>query len=381
VHDIRDLAGEALRFRDRLRDIKRSQKSFGFEWYPYDSFAAFPVLASMLQPDRRDLIALSEPGTVVDIGCGDGDLSFFFESLGCSVTAVDYPDTNFNRTLGYRTLRRALGSSVELRECDLDAGLELRGRTFGLAVCLGLLYHLKNPYGFLEVLARHARHCILSTRIAQRTPQGAGMRGEPIAYLLDPSEANADATNYWIFSEAGLRRILSRTGWDLCDEATTGVEHGSEPARNDRDQRMFCMLRSKLADPWLGGIDLEGGWHRMENASWRWTERAFSARVRPGGPMLRFRFSLPAVALNAGPIRLRASVDGAQLPWRDYATPGQHVYEHAVAPESDRAVIRFELDKAIAPSAADPRELGVQVVFWSYDEPVPGQLSPITIGE
>jgi hypothetical protein len=122
--------------------------------------------------------------------------------------AIDNPATNYNRTHGFRALPTALGSSVELAVSDVDAGLDLTGRTFGLALCLGVLYHLKNPFGFLENLARHVRYCLLTTRIAQVTVRGTAMAKEPVAYLLNPSEANNDPTNYWIFSEAGLRRIF-----------------------------------------------------------------------------------------------------------------------------------------------------------------------------
>jgi 2-polyprenyl-3-methyl-5-hydroxy-6-metoxy-1,4-benzoquinol methylase len=335
----------------------------------------------MLREDRRDLLTLAGAGPVLDIGCGDGDLSFFFESLGRRVIAIDNPATNYNRTLGFRTLRAALGSSVELKVSDVDAGLDLSGRTFGLALCLGVLYHLKNPFGFLETMSRHVRHCIVSTRIAQVTVRGTAMAQEPVAYLLNPSEANHDPTNYWIFSEAGLRRILDRTGWDLCDYATTGFDQGSDPVHGDRDQRAYCMIRSKLADPWLE-VDLDGGWHAMEDNSWRWTERVFAVSVPTTGQVgdlphtLRFRFT------TIRPVRIRAIVNGLCLPECEYISSGEHTYTQPIPPTvlaGDHLSIRFELDKALDPSPADGRELGVQVKFWSYEEPVPQALTPITV--
>jgi tRNA (mo5U34)-methyltransferase len=377
--DIHDLAATAVSFHARLDELKNIRRSPEFEWYPYNSFGVFPVLTPMLQQDRRDLLELAGAAPLLDIGCGDGDLSFFFESLGCRVMAIDNPATNYNRTRGFRTLHAALGSSVALEVSDVDAGLDLRGRTFGLALCLGVLYHLKNPFGFLEKLARHARHCVLSTRIAQVTVGGTAMAQEPVAYLLNPSEANNDPTNYWIFSEAGLRRILDRTGWDLCDYATTGFDQGSDPAHGDRDQRAYCMIRSKLAAPWLD-VDLDGGWHAMEDDSWRWTERVFSVLLkRPASvtPTLRFRFTLPD---EFGPIRIRATLNGICLPECEYVSSGEHTYTQTIPPlTGDPISIRFELDKALEPSPADRRELGVQVKFWSYEDPLPRALTPITV--
>lgn len=375
--DIRGLAAAAVLFRDRLDQIKSNNRSPEFDWYPYSTFGVFPILTPILREDMRDLLALAGAGPVLDIGCGDGDLSFLFESFGFPVLAIDNPATNYNRTLGFTTLRAALRSSVELAVCDVDAGLALGQRTFGLAVCLGVLYHLKNPFGFLEKLARHARHCVLSTRIAQVTMRGTAIAEDPVAYLVNPAEANNDPTNYWIFSEAGLRRILDRTGWDLCDFTTIGFSAGSDPAHGDRDQRVYCMIRSKLADPWLDA-DLDGGWHAMENDSWRWTERIFAVRLTRtvlGRSVLHFRFTSP------GPVRLQAIVDGAFLPQSEFPSAGEHTYAQpipATAAQGDHLSIRFELDQALTPPA-DGRELGVQVKFWSYDEQPPRALSPIAI--
>jgi hypothetical protein len=210
------------------------------------------------------------------------------------------------------------------------------------------------------------------------------MAQDPVAYLLHPSEANNDPTNYWIFSEAGLRRILDRTGWDLCDYATTGFEQGSDPAHGDRDQRAYCMIRSKLADPWLD-VDLDRGWHAMEDDSWRWTERVFSVLLKSGlhtgRQTLRFRFTLPdGIIRSIGPVQIQATVNGSRLPACEYVSSGEHIYMQPIPPlTSDHVSIRFELDKALGPSSADGRELGVQVKFWSYDEPVPRALTPITL--
>ncbi len=257
----------------------------------------------MLREERRDLISLAVAAPVLDIGCGDGDLSFFFESAGCRVLAVDNEGPNYNRTRGFQALRAALQSSAELQVCDLDVGIPFDGRTFGFALFLGVLYHLKNPFGVLETLAKHVRYCLLSTRIAQVTSRGTAVSEDPIAYLVDPLEANHDPSNYWVFSEAGLRRILHRTGWEICDFATTGFKNGSTPADQDRDQRAFCMLRSNLPDPWPGAdVDLDGGWHPMEDGSWRWAERVFSVRMKGTGSAtatLRFRFQLHESILKA----------------------------------------------------------------------------------
>ncbi len=364
--DISDLAQAGREFA-RLAETHRRNGGRAFDWYPYDSLAILPILAQMLRGERRDLVALAGTAPILDIGCADGSLSFFFESLGCRVVAIDHPDSNHNHMLGFERLRTLLRSSVELQLQDIDYGLDLQGRTFGLALLLGVLYHLKSPFTVLETLARHTRYCLLSTRIAEVTLQGARIREEPVAYLLDRAEANNDPTNYWIFSEAGLTRLLERSGWEICDYTTFGCASGSDPSGDDRDQRYVCMLRSRMADPW-GAADLLEGWHALEHNCWRWTERSFSVRLQPRGVRLRFRFHLPSALLDAGgAVLMRAFVNGEALAEQEYASAGEHVYEHTLpsAIADGEAVIRFELDRALLPGAQDARELGVQVIFHS----------------
>jgi hypothetical protein len=83
----------------------------------------------------------------------------------------------------------------------------------------------------------------MSTKIARLSPDHETvLRDLPLAYLLDDREANNDPTNYWIFSEAGLRRLIKRTGWEPRDFITVGNTVDSDPAGPDGDERAFCLL-------------------------------------------------------------------------------------------------------------------------------------------
>jgi len=146
-----------------------------------------------------------------------------------------------------REIKAALGAAVELFERDLDGRFTLPEARYGLALFLGTLYHLKNPFYALEAVARQARYCLLSTRVARVAGGGqVNFHDLPMAYLLDAGEANADSTNYWIFSEAGLRRLLHRSGWDVLAWTATGDTQASEPARREADERAFCLLESRM---------------------------------------------------------------------------------------------------------------------------------------
>jgi hypothetical protein len=255
--DIAEIAQKATAYRAELDAVKERLAPAGFGWYPYGTLSNFFLLEKLLRGANRNLLDLAGDAPIADIGAADGDTAFFVESLGHRAHAVDFPPTNYNSCRGIRLLKETLGSSVEIREVDLDKHFELPGERYGLAFFLGILYHLKNPFGALESLAGVARHAVVSTRVVRYNlaPKARGTHGVnrerielrtvPAAYLVAADETNNDATNYWMFSEAGLRRTLDRAGWDVLDFTTFGNERTSDPATSEGDERAFCLLRSR----------------------------------------------------------------------------------------------------------------------------------------
>jgi tRNA (mo5U34)-methyltransferase len=227
-------------------------KSF---WYPYSTLHNVAVLEKLCAAAGLHLLDLCRGmrGKVADIGAADGDLAFFLEKLGLSVEAIDNEYTNFNRLEGARTVKEALNSSVAIRSVDLDSQFTIAGQKYDVIFFLGTLYHLKNPFFVLESLARLTKYCFMSTRIAKQTAEGSPLAPYPVAYLLGPQECNDDDTNFWIFSDQGLKRLINRTGWNLLAYLTIGDTTSSTPADRDRDERAFCLLEKRLpvltADP------------------------------------------------------------------------------------------------------------------------------------
>ena len=158
---------------------------------------------------------------------------------------IDNEYTNFNGLEGARTLKEALNSSVVIRSVDLDSQFSLTGQKYDVIFFLGTLYHLKNPYFVLESLARMTKYCFVSTRIAKETADGQPLSSYPLAYLLGPQECNNDDTNFWIFSDHGLKRLIDRTGWNLLSYVTIGDTASSTPADPERDERAFCLLEKR----------------------------------------------------------------------------------------------------------------------------------------
>jgi tRNA (mo5U34)-methyltransferase len=371
----RSLDALASRFHDHLKSVKKRTALEGAEWYPWRSLSAMQILERELGVNLDALRKMIGAAPVLDLGCGDGDVAFFLESLGSNersarVDAVDHAPTNYNRMEGVRVLKRALGSNIGIHAVDLDSRPNLPGANYGLAIMLGVLYHLKNPYLALETLARSSRHLFMSTRIASLTPDRKLNFGAlPMAYLVDDRELNNDPTNFWIFSEEGLKRIVRRSGWNILKYATLGGSASTaDPVTSQGDVRAFLVAESRLAGP-EQGFHLERGWHELEHGASRWTQRLFSVRVDVAAPLapatLRFVFHLPEAVMERRPhTRLRASINGSPLPQAEFSTPGEHEYS-ATLPSlaAGVAVIDFELDAATGPTDADQRELGVMVYF------------------
>lgn len=235
------LVRKGLRFRKQFEGAKQSVGNVPFAWYAYDCFSNLFYIQRLLNQAGLHLEQLAGTLPVLDVGAADGALSFFLESLGFRVHACDYSGTNVNRMSGIRTLAAALGSAIEIHDIDLDGRPELSGG-YGLALFLGTLYHVRNPFSILELLARHAGFCLLSTRVARLSPdKRINFADLPIGYLLEPSQVNADVTNYWIFSPAGLRLLVQRAGWKILAESRSGAQ-ASDPVTAQGDERMFLLL-------------------------------------------------------------------------------------------------------------------------------------------
>ena len=372
--NIAEIVAAVHEFEQRLNKIRDNcSLPPGRDWYPYHTFSSIDRLAGLLTGERRKLIALTEGYPVLDVGCGDGGLSFFFEDLGLPVHAIDHPSTNYNGMEGVRALKAALNSAIEIGEVDLDRQFALPRQTYGLVLLFGVLYHLKNPIFVLEELSMRAKYCLLSTRIARFTPDHkTDLSDIPAAYLVGDRETNDDCTNYWIFSGAGLRRLFERTGWRVLDFTTVGAVEASDPVHAANDERAFCLLESRNTN-----LDLDArlaeGWYGQEGTC-RWTAQKFSFVVqRPlltrSTPELYLRFLVPEVILAARPsVTLSAVINGFKLPAHIYTTAGEHVYQEKIphAAVHEQFEITFQTDDVLRPAAPDTRALGVFVPFDAW---------------
>lgn len=123
-----------------------------------------------------------------------------------------------------------------------------------------------------------------------------------------------------------------------------------------------------VADPRAEGQLLQG-WHPVEQASWRWTEKHFAVALKTPhkgkAATLELKFALPKPLLaRLRSVTLAATINGTPLPAETYSKPGDQVYARSVPAEALNAEavrVDFVLDKSLPPDERDRRELGVVV--------------------
>ena len=149
---------------------------------------------------------------VLDIGAYDGFFSFAAERAGAAqVVALDTLAWQRGPRSGracFDLAHRALNSKVETRECDvmnLDRA-ELGG--FDLVLCLGVLYHLRDPLTALERTASIADDLLI---IETHTDSSRAM--SPSMTFYKSNQLAGDDSNWWGPNEAALEAFLRDVGF------------------------------------------------------------------------------------------------------------------------------------------------------------------------
>lgn len=189
-----------------------------------------------LIPDLQQRLELE---TALDVGCGVGYFSKFLHEAGLRVSALDGRKENIEEAK-----RRV--HDVEFLHADAeDAALPKLG-SFDLVLCVGLLYHLENPFRAIRNLHDLTGKLLIIESMC--VPEDS-----PMLYLLKEGKVEDQGLNYIAFypSEGCLIKMLYQAGFpfvyrfhDLPDHEQFHVIPGRKRART-----MLAASRSELDMP------------------------------------------------------------------------------------------------------------------------------------
>jgi len=166
---------------------------------------------------------------VLDVGARDGFFAFEFERRGAEVVAVDYLPRN---ETGFDVAAELLGSRVPYIEDNVYHLTPERYGTFDIVLFLGLLYHLPDPLGALNILRSVCRKTLyLETQVIDEAVLLADgsftglppyLQDVPLAQFYPGNTLQGDHTNYWGPNIAGVRAML----WESNFATISQHQHG-----------------------------------------------------------------------------------------------------------------------------------------------------------
>jgi hypothetical protein len=116
---------------------------------------------------------------------------------------------------------------------------------------------------------------------------------------------------------------------------------------------------------------LVNGFYGIEQGAWRWTAQRFSVVLRPPpggaqkGATLNVQLTIPDATISKlKTVALSANIGNTPLSPETYTQPGAYTYTRDVPASllgSEAVRIDFQTDKALPPTGADARELGLIV--------------------
>ena len=223
---------QASQFIPHLETQKAAiEKTLNIKRYPFNTLDNLQLVDRLFAASSLDLQEIISTGNILDVGCGDGDFGFYLSDEGHSVDLLDFEETNQNRMQMVFELSKVLSGNHTVTSIDLDRGLQALDSTYSFAIALGLIYHLKNPFLFLNDLATLSNFAVVSTRILH----GAVLPDKAAsAYLVDDHELGQDNTNFWLFNSRGLQRLAERCGWTVVSRVRFGDLKAGDHSENRR---------------------------------------------------------------------------------------------------------------------------------------------------
>jgi len=168
---------------------------------------------------------------VLDLGARDGFFSFALEARGAEVHALDHAPPE---TTGFGVLRDILDSNVTWHTDNVYEISPEKYGEFEIVLCLGLLYHLRNPLLALDrIRAISTNELYIESFVCDASLVGSEhavplplgypeLRDIPVMQFFPQDELNADYSNWWGPNSLCLVRMTESAGFDVLSCAVEG---------------------------------------------------------------------------------------------------------------------------------------------------------------
>ena len=150
--------------------------------------------------------------TVLDIGAWDGFFSFEAEKRDAAlVHSTDHfcwSGPGWGTKRGYDYAHAKFNSNAASTDIDVFSISQESVGSFDVVLFLGVLYHLKNPLGGLEIISSVTKEfAVIETEV------DALDYAEPVMRFYQGPELNNDPTNFWAPNIPCLENMLAEVGF------------------------------------------------------------------------------------------------------------------------------------------------------------------------
>jgi SAM-dependent methyltransferase len=206
---------------------------FDSEWAQDYIRARQMVISTLLSQVKRPL----ELTTALDVGCGVGHFSKFLFDTGLRVVAVDGREANASEG------RERYPEITFLTRNAEDPALPNVG-TFDFVLCVGLIYHLENPFRTVRSLHEMTKKLLVVEAMC-----AAGT--EPTLHLVDEDPGDDQGLNYVAFypTESCLVKMLYRAGFPYVYGFQALPNHSLFHATFRKRQERTMLVASKCPLP------------------------------------------------------------------------------------------------------------------------------------
>lgn len=168
------------------------------------------------------LIGMKKEGSMLDIGCGDGDFIIKARGLFKEITGIDISSIRLQKAKS--KLNKLKINNIRLKKVNVNQGLPFRDEKFDVITTIAVLEHLFDPY---FVISEARRVLKKNGIIFIEVPNIAFiLRRLELLFGILPGTSNQsgwDGGHLHYFTESSLKKLLEDSGFQVIKITGSGI--------------------------------------------------------------------------------------------------------------------------------------------------------------